>query len=70
MEQLVDPKKIFGAKLRSHRKENGFSQEVLAERTGLSRVYISCLERGKQDPSLKVLKKLAHGLGINVSDLI
>ena len=46
------------------------SQMDLAKETGLSKEYISALERGITDnPSLKVMKKLSKALGVPVTEL-
>ncbi|MFZ2651675.1 MAG: helix-turn-helix transcriptional regulator [Burkholderiaceae bacterium] len=59
----------FGKTIRQRRMELGLSQEVLAERCGFDRTYISMLERGTRNPSLLNLIKLAKGLGTSVSQL-
>jgi len=48
----------------------GLSQEELAHRAGLHRTYISDIERGARNPSLKTLSRLADALEISTSDLI
>jgi ribosome-binding protein aMBF1 (putative translation factor) len=48
----------------------GISQEELAHRAGLHRTYISDIERGARNPSLKTLSRLADALEISTSDLI
>ena len=45
------------------REEMGITQERLAELTGIDQAVISKLETGKRKPTLKMLQKLAHGLG-------
>ena len=45
------------------------SQEQLAIRCGFDRTYISMLERGKRNPSLLNLLRLAQGLETSVSKL-
>lgn len=45
------------------RSEQQLTQQQLAERTGTKQSNISRLEKGEYNPSLKFLKKLAHGLG-------
>ena len=45
------------------RIEQGISQKELAERAGTKQSDISRLESGNSNPSLKVLKKVAKGLG-------
>ena len=48
----------------------GISQEELAHRAGLHRTYISDIERGARNPSLKTLSRLADALEISTSELI
>jgi transcriptional regulator with XRE-family HTH domain len=52
------------------RETLGISQEELASRAGLHRTYISDIERGARNPSLKTLSRLADGLEITTSQLI
>lgn len=49
---------------------DGMSQEILAERSGLSVSSISAYERGTNDPSLDALQKLSHALGVPVGMLV
>ena len=39
------------------------SQEDLAERASLDRTYVSGIERGRRNPSLKILQQVADALG-------
>jgi transcriptional regulator with XRE-family HTH domain len=55
--------------LRTFRLQKGWSQEELAEKTGSDRTYISDIERGLRNPSLKVLARLAHVLGVSIGNL-
>jgi len=59
----------LGKKIQALRKDVGITQEKLAERTGLDRTYISDIERGVRNPSLKSLQKLADALHTSLSDL-
>lgn len=61
---MVDIQKHFGSKIRSLRKEKGISQEELAFRSGLHRTYISDIERGARNVSLKNIEKIAKALGV------
>lgn len=45
------------------RKESGFTQKELSEKTGINQADISKLERGNANPSLRTLKRLAAGMG-------
>lgn len=60
---------LLGQAIRTQREQLGLSQEKLAEQCGFDRTYISMLERGKRNPSLLNLLKLAKGLQTSVSRL-
>lgn len=60
----------FGNKLRVLRKKAGISQEELGFRTGLDRTYISGIERGERNPTLKNVNKIAKALKVSLSDLV
>lgn len=40
------------------------SQKELAEKTGIAQTEISKLESGKRNPSIKLLQRLAEGMGM------
>jgi len=61
--------RAFGRKLRDARKEAGLSQGDLADRVELSRTSITNIEKGAQQPSLKLALKLADEVGVPLSDL-
>lgn len=63
-------KKRFGLNLRNLRKQKGWSQEKLAEKSGLHRTYISGLERGIRNPTIDILQEVANALGVTPSDLL
>ena len=60
----------LGERVRALRRERGWTLEMLAERSGVSRAMISKLERGEKNPTLVVAAKVAEGLGMNLSQLI
>ncbi len=60
----------FGNALRALRTSRNLSQENLGQLTGLDRTYISGLERGKRNPTLKVIAHIAACLGTTASDLL
>lgn len=61
----------FGERLRDLRHERGWtSQEAFAHHVGLDRTYISGLERGRRNPTLDVIVKLAAGLDTTASELL
>ena len=48
------------------RQEQNLTQQELADRTGIDRSDISKLENGSANPSLRTLKRLADGLGMQL----
>ena len=48
------------------RISQNLTQKELSERTGINQSDISKLENGTKNPSLKLLKKLASGLGMQL----
>lgn len=59
----------LGKRVKQFRTELGYTQEKLEELTGLDRSYISGVERGARNPSIKNISKLAKALRVKVSDL-
>lgn len=60
----------LGKKIRELRHDAGLSQEKLGEITGLDRTYISGIERGVRNPSIRNIEKLAKALKARMSDLV
>lgn len=56
----------FGPSVRRHRVLLRLSQEELADRAGIDRTYISGVERGVRNPTLDVMQRITHGLGIDL----
>lgn len=59
----------FGQRVKEIRLKQNISQEELAFRCGLSKNYISDVERGTRNISLKSIEKIAEGFAINIKDL-
>ncbi len=55
---------VIRENIKSLRKQLGWSQEFLAEKTGVSAPYITQIEVGKRTPSLDIVEKLASALGV------
>jgi DNA-binding XRE family transcriptional regulator len=60
----------FGILLRRLREAENLSQEKLAEKCDLHRTYIGMLERGKRQPSLRVLQKFALVLNVSLPSMM
>lgn len=61
---------MLGEELLRARTAAGLTQERLAFRAGLSRPYISQLERNLKSPTLDVLFLICDALGISASELV
>ncbi|HVX41402.1 MAG TPA: helix-turn-helix transcriptional regulator [Gemmatimonadaceae bacterium] len=63
-------KTAFGATVRRLRIQRGMSQETLAELAGVSRNFEGSVERGESSLSLDAAERLAHALGVRLSEII
>ena len=59
----------FGNSIRKLRAKKKLTQRELAKRAGLDVTYISGIERGVRNPSLKSLESVAKGLGCSISEI-
>ena len=57
------------ALLRAVRKQRGLTLEALAQRTGLTKSYLSKIERRRSTPSIAVALKVAKALDVDVGRL-
>lgn len=57
------------ALLRAVRRQRGLTLEQLAEQTGLTKSYLSKIERRQSTPSIAVALKVARALDVDVSRL-
>lgn len=60
----------FGQRLREIRKQKGISQENLAADAGVSRTYVSDIERGERNVSLTTIERFAMALEISMAELM
>ncbi len=67
-ETVMNIEEQIGAKIRDLRNQNGLTQEELADRTELTKGFISQLERGLTAPSVSTLLDIVECLGTNLSD--
>ena len=59
----------FGSRVRDLRQQAGLSQEAFAHACKLDRTYVSGIERGVRNPSLKNVARIAVALKVSLSDL-
>ena len=66
----MDMRKLVGRNTAKIRKDRGWTQEQLAEKSGLSQQYISGLENGLRNPTIVTVYELASALGVSHLDLL
>jgi transcriptional regulator with XRE-family HTH domain len=66
----MDLREIFAANLRRIRHEKGFSQDDLALEAGISRSYLSQLEKAEFYASLKIIGQISDVLEIEPAELL
>jgi len=66
----MDLVQLLGRNVRAARQARRMSQEQLAFEAEMKRSYVSDLERGKRNPSVRALGRLAKALGLEPADLL
>ncbi|QQG44854.1 MAG: helix-turn-helix transcriptional regulator [Candidatus Roizmanbacteria bacterium] len=59
---------FFGRYLRKIRESKNISQEQLSIKAGYYHTYVNKIEQGKYSPSLHTIWRIAHALGVSLSD--
>ena len=62
--------RAFGQAVRAQRARRGLSQEELSFEAEMDRTYVSGIERGVRNPTLKTVRRLAKVLGVKPSILM
>ena len=60
----------LGRNVRRLREAKGWSQEDYADRAGIHRTYVSDIERGRRNPTVTVVEKLAAPLEVSAGSLL
>ena len=66
----MDVRERVGLNLQALRRAKGLSQEELAHRSQVHQTYLSGVERGKRNPSVMVLARIAGALDTDVEELL
>lgn len=67
--EKIDIQIEFGKRIQYLRKLRRMSQEDLAFECDINKNYLSDLERGTRNPTLKIIEKISEGLKISLDDL-
>lgn len=59
----------LGLAIRARRERMKISQERFADKIGMHRAYYGAIERGHKNLTLRVIERVADGLGVNPAAL-
>ena len=67
---MRDWRLVFGKNVRKYRQQRKLTQEQLAFESEIDLTYMGGIERGKRNPSLVVMGRIADALGIQLPKLL
>lgn len=65
-----EARELLARRIRALRRERKWSQEKLAEESGLHRTYIGGIERAVRSCGLDTLDRIAHAFNISLAELL
>ncbi len=68
--KMADIRKLLGLKIKEIRQKRRMSQEELSFESELHRTYISDIERGNRNVSIKNIEKIARALKVSIKELM
>jgi len=60
----------IGQRIRAAREKRGWTQQTLADESGIARANIARLEAGRHEPKLETLSRVAQALSVEVAGLV
>jgi transcriptional regulator with XRE-family HTH domain len=69
MARGASAKRVLADNLRALRLKQRLSQDVLADEAGVTQALVSAIERGRANPTVESLERLALVLGVRVGEL-
>ena len=66
----MDWRAIFGSNVRRDRQNGGLTQEQLAFESSIDLTYLGGIERGRRNPSLLVIVRIAAALDVDPASLL
>lgn len=70
MQKIANENKILlGRRIRALRSMKGWTQEELGQKADINYKFIGEIERGRQNPSLNVLYKIAKAMEVDLPEL-
>lgn len=68
--RMVDWRRVVGENVRRARQAKGLTQEQLAFEAKIDLTYLGGIERGRRNPSLLVLARIASALSLPPNELL
>jgi transcriptional regulator with XRE-family HTH domain len=69
MARAPSAKRVLADNLRLLRLKQRLSQDVLADEAGVTQALVSAIERGRANPTVESLERLALVLGVRIAEL-
>lgn len=69
MIKVTKVSKKVGKNIKKIREKRGLTQEELALEAGLNRAYVGYIERGRRNPSIETVAKIAKILKVRLDEL-
>lgn len=66
---MDDPLPRFAANVRRLRAEKDLTQDALAQAASMDPAEVRRIESGRRDPGVRVLSRVARGLGVRPAEL-
>jgi transcriptional regulator with XRE-family HTH domain len=67
---MQDSRAVFGKNVRRYRQQRKLTQEQLAFEARIDLTYMGGIERGKRNPSLLVMTRIAKALSVPLAKLV
>ena len=67
---MQDLRASFGRNVRRYRQQKNWTQEELAFEAKIDLTYLGGIERGKRNPSLLVIGRIAKALAVSIAKLV
>jgi transcriptional regulator with XRE-family HTH domain len=67
---MQDSRAVFGKNVRRYRQQRKLTQEQLAFEAQIDLTYMGGIERGKRNPSLLVMARIADALSVPLAKLV
>lgn len=66
----METREQLGRRIRDLRKKRGLTQEQLAEAASVDVKYLGNIERGRENPTIGILEKLAKTLSVKLHQIL